>query len=1024
VWQLTAFSAVVACAASHEPSPRLPRLARPVAAAKARLETYSQDPVFEAQAFRRHGEPVRRISDGPIIAEAEEFRVQTPGWRALPYGTNYYAATLANTFLSRQAYLGAPEQCATTEASVDVEVPKTGRYFALARYEAAYRFETQFRLRIDQNGKTKLDRLYGARENAKIWPFGARLQKDVTQVWGSADSIVWEGHDAAVDLDAGSARLTLVAGGQPEPAARRDVDLVMLTDDQADMTRRIEKEGYLPLDGLLTQAGDVYMRIQNNEDSGPTTLKVPNGIEHSPYWIHQREWKPVTLRTAPGDSTDWIEVGSLLDTLSGGQWNLAVAGEGKIRFDLEVGVRDAAGRTEPIRRFDDVTGDLALAYFGNTRYSRRITTRQEIVDGVVEYLEQRPVTGTKATRTLLYGFTFDAQPADAAYTARVSQFLNLMGANSLFAGSYDHEPGASPPDGYVDVRDLPTAKLTEYCAEHQAKGDADKIGVISLGDEIALAEPPESADAEFRTWLRAHHIAALDVDPASRGDYAKIAYRPRPEASAVKPAEFYYSNLFAFGYGAEELKARTAILHRCFPHAGIGANFTPHRGHLYLGPIHQWITPFRDGSLTMPWSEDWVFQVPVGSQQVNLLAVDTFRAAIRNDPDAKIQYYVMPNDPGNTPAAWRRQFYGDIGHGVKIVNLFELRPLQAAYTENHVDDPAMYQAIRVAFRELGRFDDIVQDGKVRPGTAALWFSEAADVWDDRRAPFDAHERALYLMIRHRQIPLDIVVEGDNLSPYQALFLSDAHVTRAAARAMAAWVERGGQIIATAGAGMLDEFDQPNAVLRNLFGVDPQPIERDGANPVQLEKQDLPFAGAMDHAHTLDGAIVPVIAARTRFATAPAHVTARFDDGQPAASSRPVGKGIATYIGFLPALAYLKPALPRRPFDRRSDDDAMCHLLPIHFDDGAARMIHANVDRPVIASEPLVESTILQSPHGVLIPLVNWTPAPIKGLKVVVSIPVPSASVTLASGGPVGVERDGSRTVLALDLDVADALVLQ
>ena len=91
----------------------------------------------------------------------------------------------------------------------------------------------------------------------------------------------------------------------------------------------------------------------------------------------------------------------------------------------------------------------------------------------------------------------------------------------------------------------------------------------------------------------------------------------------------------------------------------------------------------------MPWAEDYIFQVPVGSQQMNFLSLDLFRAGIRNNPQAKIHFYVMPHWPGNTPASWRRQFYGDLAHGAKIFNLFEFRPVQAAYTENHCSSPEM-----------------------------------------------------------------------------------------------------------------------------------------------------------------------------------------------------------------------------------------------------------------------------------------------------------------------------------------------
>src|SRR5262249_4709209 len=115
-----------------------------------------------APAFRG-SQPVQPISDATIIAEAEEFQVAPAKdrWQAKPFGTNYYAATFANCFLSRKAYLGAPEQCDTTTASIDVIVPKAGKYLALVRYESCYRFETQFRLQIEQKGQKKLGRLYG-----------------------------------------------------------------------------------------------------------------------------------------------------------------------------------------------------------------------------------------------------------------------------------------------------------------------------------------------------------------------------------------------------------------------------------------------------------------------------------------------------------------------------------------------------------------------------------------------------------------------------------------------------------------------------------------------------------------------------------------------------------------------------------------------------------------------------------------------------------------------------------------------
>ena len=90
-----------------------------------------------------------------------------------------------------------------------------------------------------------------------------------------------------------------------------------------------------------------------------------------------------------------------------------------------------------------------------------------------------------------------------------------------------------------------------------------------------------------------------------------------------------------------------------------------------------WVDMFRSGAMTMPWSEDYIWPIPVGTQQMNFLNLDLFRAAIADRPEAKIHFYVMAHSPGTTPNAWRRQFYGDLAHGMQIVNLYELRPVQA-----------------------------------------------------------------------------------------------------------------------------------------------------------------------------------------------------------------------------------------------------------------------------------------------------------------------------------------------------------
>jgi len=961
-------------------------------------------------------------SSQPILCEAEEFRIAGSGWKAQKYGGNYYAGTFANTFLSRKAFLGAPEQCERSIASMQIAIPASGRYLALVRYEAAYRFETRFRLRVEQRGRVKLDRLYGARENIKVWPFGQRLTNEVAWSWGASENIVWEGHDAVVELEAGSVTLSLIAERQPEPAARRNVDVVMLTADLEEVQRRIQKENYLPLDGLLTQSDDLYLKLHNAKGAGPITVTIPNGTEHSPYWVHQRQWKPKTLSAGPGDSSDWLEVGSLLDSLNDGQWQFGAKGAAR-RYALEFAVKTSSG-IKTIRRFDDLTNDISLAYDANTRYSKRIQSSEEVLTSLVEYLKNHPVHGVALKRTLIFGNTFPARPNDPKYTAALNEFLKLMGATALSTGSRDDTLKDGLVRGYIDVRDQSPSQLEASCQKLSAEGRAERIAVVSLGDEISLASPPGRDHTGFRAWLRAKGLQPAEVDPAAGNDWDRIAYSGSGDNAREKPTLFYYSELYRRHYGSEAQKQLTDIMRRWLPNALVGVNYSPHHGHFYLGDTHQWVSLFREGGMTMPWSEDYIFQVPVGSQQMNFLSLDLFRAGIQGHPEAKIQFYVMPHWPGNTPASWRRQFYGDLAHGAKILNLFEFRPVQAAYTENHCSSPEMYQAVRQTLHELGLFEDIIQDGQVRRGIAGLWFSETADIWNDNRTPFDMAKRTLYIAIRHQQLPLDVVVEGDNLTPYQVIYLTDQHVSRAAAEALAAWVRGGGRLFVTAGGGMFDEFNQPNQAMRELLGVEQQKLIEE-TERLQFEKQDLPFARPLETVRWRD-AQLPIFGVSTRIRATDAKVEGRFSDDSPAVTLQSIAKGSATYCSLLPGLTYFKPALPVRPVDRSSRDDSSAHFIPTRFDPVASRLIGsvAEMPRPIQTSEPLVETTLIEAKQGTVISFNNWSAAPIKTLQVTLNFPLTFRNSYLASGHPVRVSRSDSRTIFTMQLDVADALILR
>jgi hypothetical protein len=332
------------------------------------------------------------------------------------------------------------------------------------------------------------------------------------------------------------------------------------------------------------------------------------------------------------------------------------------------------------------------------------------------------------------------------------------------------------------------------------------------------------------------------------------------------------------------------------------------------------------------------------------LRLDMFRAGLRHKKPGtasnshKILMYVMAHT-GNNPSSWRRQLFNDIGHGLKILDLYQFRT-HFENTENYVDPGnGMYKEVLTTLYELGSWEDIVQSGHAHAGGArvGLYFSRAADVWADtmttpplsKTVPtpaFSAHKKAMYIMLRHLGLMVDVIVEADlsdgTVSQYDLLLVTDRHVSRNASQNIVNWVNAGGTVVASAGGGMRDEFDEENTQMSGLFGVRELSLELDDPSvPIALLKQDLPHAVPLDTVaagHHVNGAVegvtlqasapMPVFGAVSRVAVVDnqtAQIAMSFPNGSVAMTKREAVGGHAIYMGFLLGLSYFKPALPKR-----------------------------------------------------------------------------------------------------------------
>ncbi len=1066
-----------------------------------------------------------------LFAEAEDFTVAS-GWEVVPYRDNYFAGTFAITFLSRMACLGAPEQLPPDRPAVatqTVRIPSADEYDVLVRYEQPYDHAVEFTLEVEQNGQVVGRFTCGRLSDPKYWAFTRNQPEPMVRYnWGGTDNIVWQ-HPGRVKLAAGTATLRLIATAQTDGerprrnAARRHVDVICLTNDRAGMQTQLTKARYLPFDGWLVQDGDLFVRFTNPADSGVAIVPVAAPFEqgqHSPYYVHVRDWPSLTvLRSgyaravaayriagprseqvaakhllpevplpkeippqeylAPGQSSGWVPLGGLVDALNHCQWFPRVlvpppsdkpAGKGKpalkpaadVYLRLEWGVPDGQGG---IRVVKDITvrgkaANLSPACFDipgcvhpnptlrqlwQQRYwVPKIRTQKEALEELNAAVAQFPKVGRVPKRLLIYGI-LGFSGAAAAFP-EAERLALALGDNTLIGGR-GRKRGLIAHWGNPD---------REWIRKQIAarRGGLEDVLIVSYGDEIHL--PPEKlSDAELAAWLQTRGVA---VPPGVKGPVRFATQRDDPF--------YYYSQLAAREKGGSRYVQATAF----YRQHGVrtGANYSPHAN--YLVSEIDYVRTFRLRAMSMPWSEDYAWQIAEFSQQVVGYLVSGLRAGAKYDR-LPIQMYVMPHSPGQTPEGLRRSFYTAIAHGATIINFFCASPSAVAYTENYVetDDLPMWRMIHRCVHEAGIFEDYVVDGTVRPAKVGLLLSSVDDlitgVNNFALALHNNERKAIYYALRHAQVPVDFLSEDDVIEgrakDYTLIYVTQQYLHSRCVAALQQWCASGGTLVALCGGGLLDEWQRENPDAVKLYGArgpriltDPQLVPRHLRTPNTplFAKQDLPWykpfdraswdlAGTSPHAaqEPSPTAIrdVPVIAWKQPLEVTDGVVVGRFGDGTPAVVRKDHGSGRAILFGFLPGQAYLQRALPPRPVDRGASPRSFAHFLPTQLD---AALRHRLVDdflpggrgrdaRPVVTSDELVETTCIDTPARdgqparLAIPLVNWRGRPIERLTLTVRDLPAAARVRSVVHGELRPTPTPDGLQITLPLDVADMILI-
>ncbi|MBI4027796.1 MAG: beta-galactosidase trimerization domain-containing protein [Verrucomicrobia bacterium] len=1012
---------------------------------------------------------------GPAVAiEAEDFHVEK-GWKVIKNGEgNYMVDIVGFQHVSGERLLCSDEKDSTAAAYLDVEISEMGDYRFWVRYEYPTFCEMRFQVLVEQNGKTIAQQIMGGKDAQRFGYLAVECKGDLS--WGS-EGLTEEKMDVK-GLAVGKARLWLKAVEQPQAAgvsAHRNIDLLYLTKDTQDLWRTHYAKT-VPLYPILeafrdTRGARYEARVLNRGDKeadfvfGFTYNRLPF---HSFFYSKF----PFAARVAPAAGSEWTPL-KTQDTTHVNLFSLKSASGQP--FELQV--RPVGGTIEKTVASSGGLASVYLPPYPNKGDAPAAPL--ERIHAVLKHLEATPPVGRTPTLPLGYGMSFTLNE-DSDTGRAFGKLYMALGLRSLPMHSLDFPTmltnltaaGFTHNKSAVALcRPLSETSLRTCFERYQKLNALPFIDSLQYGDEIdyhhglywmeeeKVAEtknPKIMAETVYpqlwQEWLKKNR-PSFRPDQYWRKSWGPAdAARLRPDSTAGAAAEnprlyvdsvafFQDTGIAYFVDGNRRARAlfgenlRTGLNYGCHP--------------WYYPDVARFVTWFRRGAADFACHSEYFWQIGMPGPMVNGYLAEHFRCGLRTNPKGLIRQYVMPHSPGNTAASFLRTAFTHLAHGVKMQDFFCIA-MNGDSAENYIDlrDVERYRCIRDVTHSMGLIEDLVLESSLAPSAVAMLISESTERWDYARiatdpASYDISSpgfRQMRLSYHQERMGLwyaltflgaapDLLIEAD-LTPdvlkgYQVLYATGDCLAKEAVPALQKWIEDGGVLMATAGAGRFDAYHDPNPALQQLLGIQSRAIqERD---PFMRPRQELPFLKPLSFLKG-NGWEMPQIATHERIqAEAHCETLASFkEDGRAAVISRQLGKGRVYFVAALPGLAYLWSALqpPHVP-----DRGPWTHTVPTRFDAGAKALIELPLKErrfePLAsAGGRLVDLRLIRAPKGYFVPLANYEPEVGQAVTVSLKISAPLKKVTSAYCGVLPFKVEGERVMVTLSrLGYGDVLRL-
>ena len=1018
--------------------------------------------LFKTKAYGQFGLPEKaapyRQAPG-VVLEAEQMLL-AQGFEPVRMGQgNLLVDTGALHALSgeRVALVSAQE---SGQARGTVHLPEKGAYRLWVRYEHVPGTSAPFLVRVTQ-GSTRFEKSVGEADAPRYAPGDLEPR---TKHPHTTDAMgLYEEAFTVEGLEPGQATVELVASPQPpEDRARqtaRSVDLVVFTRDLKD-TWRAHHARQTPRYPILDLARDLQparwearFRHQAGQPASPSATHLltrqPWGASTGPLLVRGDN---TTGQLPPGQWSEWVAI-PLKDT----------TGSGMTVFNgpdapMEVEIRPAGGGAVTA-----LTGRKTVRAFlpPYPAWNESPLAAESIQENTLKALAESKAPGKKPTLPLVFGGNLPVG-AEGAYGLNYARLHHALGLVAWHPGNSgakwrEHLKAAGAPEpqsaGIAAQDNAPLPHNVEPAKlQLQREGLSGQAAWYDHGDDWNLASwvklyldeevskardkhqkqtPEKLLNKLWVEWLQKNRATTRPQDYwlASWGIFDRQKLKPDASAEVARSHPALYLDSLAFyedlilpwlADGAMRVRRQLGKNVRVGGTLAVGPEGM-------LDPLALKLVNSRATDWVRPAGPSWRHGL-YGSVAAGLLDEDC-RALMRANDRGLLRAQIPATSPGAGTDDFLREAFTHLAHGARAIDLAGVG-MEETQPEQHIDhrDQARFRAVRDLTHAIGFAEDLLADCSPAKSPVALLLSETTLRWDvagiarergdldwksgrggDLRTTFQLDRQGIHAALTALGTAPDVVLEGDctpeGLAGRKLLVVVGDCLTEDLANKLDAWVRQGGTVLATASAGRFDAQRKPHKAFDTLLGL----AKRVSAEKDSLVRSrwELPALTTVD-AVAGPSWFLPALAIHERVEPAEGtEVVARFQsDNSPAVCFRRLGEGKVISVSAMPGLAALWTA--SQPGEA-PDLAAHAQKSPVKLDPGARHLLEetlqaAGITPPVRvdleAGKHLVDTRLLESEKGCILPLVHHGKAEPGPVTVRVRLPKAPARVTSAWHGEV------------------------